>query len=55
MLCFQGDVGIRKEEERKWGVFFEDEYDYLQHLKNVQESSVSWAPAVVSLLKYHYY
>jgi hypothetical protein len=28
------DVIKRKEEEREHGVFFEDDYDYLQHLKD---------------------
>lgn len=27
----------RYEEQRKWGVFYDDEYDYLQHLKDVNE------------------
>jgi protein LTV1 len=28
------EVVKRKEEERSHGIFYEDEYDYLQHLKN---------------------
>jgi protein LTV1 len=27
----------RKEAQRKFGVFFDDDYDYLQHLKDVDE------------------
>ncbi|XP_044279231.1 protein LTV1 homolog isoform X1 [Varanus komodoensis] len=29
----KGDEEKRKEEQRKYGVFFDDDYDYLQHLK----------------------
>ncbi|XP_020389901.2 protein LTV1 homolog isoform X1 [Rhincodon typus] len=29
----RADIQKRKEEERKYGVFFDDTYDYLQHLK----------------------
>ncbi len=28
------DLVRSKEEEREHGIFFEDDYDYLQHLKN---------------------
>ena len=28
---------MRKEEQRKYGVFFDDDYDYMQHLKDVNE------------------
>ena len=28
------EVVKRKEEERTHGVFYDDEYDYLQHMKN---------------------
>ena len=27
----------RLEEQRKYGVFFDDDYDYMQHLKDVNE------------------
>lgn len=32
----------RKEEQQKYGVFFEDEYDYLQHLKDVTTLTTEW-------------
>lgn len=31
-----------KEEEHKYGIFFDDEYDYLQHLKTSSEANVEW-------------
>ena len=34
---FQKAADIRKEEQRKFGVFFDDDYDYMQHLKDVDE------------------
>lgn len=27
----------QKEEQQKYGIFFDDEYDYLQHLKDLNE------------------
>lgn len=33
----QDSTTARKEEQRKFGVFYEDEYDYLQHLKDTNE------------------
>lgn len=32
----------RKEEQQKYGIYFDDDYDYLQHLKNVNTLSVEW-------------
>ena len=32
----------RKDEEREFGVFYDDEYDYLQHLKNREEVQYDW-------------
>lgn len=37
MLFAQGKVEERKEEQRKFGVFFDDDYDYMQHLKDTNE------------------
>ncbi len=31
------DPESRREEQRKYGVFYDDDYDYLQHLKDVNE------------------
>ena len=32
-----------KEEERKFGVFYDDEYDYLQHLKDREAPEYDWS------------
>ncbi|CAH1775437.1 unnamed protein product [Owenia fusiformis] len=38
LLPVEGDVAKRKkEEERKFGVFYDDDYDYMQHLRDVDE------------------
>jgi len=39
------EVAKRKEEERKWGVFFEDEYNYLKHLKDRKVVEHDWEAA----------
>lgn len=36
------DKKKRKEEQQKYGIFFDDEYDYLQHLKDVNTLPVEW-------------
>ena len=36
-LFFQEKKETRKEEEQKFGIYFDDDYDYLQHLKDVDE------------------
>ncbi|XP_043270771.1 protein LTV1 homolog [Venturia canescens] len=36
------DLKKRKEEQQKYGIFFDDEYDYLQHLKDVKSLPVEW-------------
>ena len=33
----QVDAEKRKEQQRQYGVSFDDDYDYLQHLKDVNE------------------
>ncbi|CAG0889161.1 unnamed protein product [Darwinula stevensoni] len=40
----KGNVEKRREEQRKYGVFFDDDYNYLQHLKVVSEPNVEWEP-----------
>ncbi|XP_055060284.2 protein LTV1 homolog [Misgurnus anguillicaudatus] len=35
----KADVDKRKDEQRKFGVFFDDDYDYLQHLKDVSQTT----------------
>jgi len=44
------DVKKRKEEERKFGVFFDDDYNYLQHLKQSTEET-AWDPVVRNRIK----
>lgn len=39
------DVVKRKEEEQKYGIFFDDDYDYLQHLRDPGRLSVEWETA----------
>ncbi|XP_015113218.1 protein LTV1 homolog [Diachasma alloeum] len=38
-----GDPQKRKEEQQKYGIFFDDDYDYLQHLKDVSKLPVEWS------------
>ncbi|XP_064605794.1 protein LTV1 homolog [Liolophura sinensis] len=33
----QKELAERKEEQRKFGVFYDDDYDYLQHLRDISE------------------
>ncbi|XP_077302783.1 LTV1 ribosome biogenesis factor isoform X2 [Arctopsyche grandis] len=47
----KGEVVKRQEEQRKWGVFYDDDYDYLQHLRDMKELSVIWAPSKEKELK----
>lgn len=34
------------EEEHKFGIFFDDDYDYLQHLRGAEDMEVHWEQAV---------
>ncbi|XP_029667816.1 protein LTV1 homolog isoform X2 [Formica exsecta] len=36
------DSEKRKEEQQKYGIYFDDDYNYLQHLKDVNTLSVEW-------------
>ena len=36
-FLFKEGADKRREEQRKYGVFYDDDYDYLQHLKDVDE------------------
>lgn len=36
------DNDKRKQEQQKYGIYFDDDYDYLQHLKDVNKLSVEW-------------
>ncbi|GFR99147.1 protein LTV1 homolog [Elysia marginata] len=42
------EIAARKEEERKYGVFFNDEYNYMKHLRSLDEQGT-----LVSTEKYH--
>lgn len=37
VLVEQSDSRKRKEEQRKFGIYYDDDYDYMQHLKNVKD------------------
>ena len=39
-----------KEDEREFGVFFEDEYNYLQHLKDRSQVEHDWSEADRSVI-----
>ena len=45
-VLFEVDKGeaanLRREEQRKFGVYFDDNYDYLQHLRDKGEDEVHW-------------
>jgi len=38
------DLTKRQEEQRKFGVYFDDDYDYLQHLRDAGKQVVDWEP-----------
>lgn len=40
----KSDTKDKKEEQRKYGIFFDDDYNYLQHLRDANEISVEWEP-----------
>uniref|UniRef100_A0A182JRK4 Protein LTV1 homolog n=1 Tax=Anopheles christyi TaxID=43041 RepID=A0A182JRK4_9DIPT len=40
------DAAKRKKEQTKYGIFFDDDYDYLQHLREPGRNEVVWEPVV---------
>uniref|UniRef100_A0A182R1E6 Protein LTV1 homolog n=1 Tax=Anopheles farauti TaxID=69004 RepID=A0A182R1E6_9DIPT len=38
------DTAKRKKEQAKFGIFFDDDYDYLQHLREPGRNEVTWEP-----------
>lgn len=38
------DDAKRKEEQKMYGIYFDDDYNYLQHLRDVNYATVSWEP-----------
>ncbi|XP_072046291.1 protein LTV1 homolog [Amphiura filiformis] len=42
----KNDVEKQKEEERQFGIFYDDEYDYMQHVRAANPECV-WQPAVM--------
>lgn len=38
------DEAKRKKEQAKYGIFFDDDYDYLQHLREPDRNEVVWEP-----------
>ena len=47
--CLLKDPEDRQKEQQKYGVFYEDDYDYLQHLKDVGDFKQSKLQPVSSL------
>lgn len=45
------DDSKRKEEQRKYGIYFDDDYDYLQHLKDVNTLTAEWERVDSTTLK----
>ena len=42
----------QKEEQIKYGIYFDDQYNYLQHLKTVDDPiNVEWAPVKTPVTK----
>jgi protein LTV1 len=42
-VYLQSDPAKKKEELKKFGIYFDDDYDYLQHLKDSKEvSNIEW-------------
>ncbi len=31
-----------REEQMKYGIYFDDDYDYLQHLRDANKTNVEW-------------
>lgn len=40
----------RKEQQRKYGVYFDDDYNYLQHLKDTREVTMVMQPVSINCL-----
>lgn len=36
------DPETRRKEQQKYGIYFDDEYDYLQHLRGTNSNSLEW-------------
>ena len=45
------DDDKRKEEQRKYGIYFDDDYDYLKHLKDVNSLTAEWERVDCTTLK----
>lgn len=41
----------RKEEQRKYGIYFDDDYNYLQHLKDTKEVTMVLQPVSNFIVK----
>lgn len=44
-LCFKDKLKNKKEEHTKFGIYYDDDYDYLQHLREVRNTVVHWEQA----------
>ena len=51
ILTIRGTVEERKKELRDFGVFYEDDYDYLQHLKPRTDTSLEPLPGNVTVIE----
>ncbi|XP_046386670.1 protein LTV1 homolog [Ischnura elegans] len=40
----EAEKNVLHEEQRKYGIFFDDDYNYLQHLRDANAVSVEWEP-----------
>ena len=47
----QGTVEERKKEQQEYGVFYDDDYDYLQHLKSRTDTSLEPLPSNVTVIE----
>lgn len=45
------DVEKKRTEQKKFGIFFDDDYDYLQHLRGPDEKAVHWEYAAAQNVK----
>uniref|UniRef100_A0A182RLP6 Protein LTV1 homolog n=1 Tax=Anopheles funestus TaxID=62324 RepID=A0A182RLP6_ANOFN len=45
------DAAKRRKEQAKYGIFFDDDYDYLQHLREPDRNEVVWEPVASKTTK----
>lgn len=52
-MLFQDKSNKRKEEEKKYGIYFDDDYDYLQHLRETGKEVAHWEQAPDQKVSYN--